>query len=338
MSLMIPWQFTAVQGDFPAPSVPEAGRALMPDASTLGEGLGMILRDLLPMIRPDLYEATRVCLAVIAAVMIVSVVQTASKELRSVCDLSATTAVAATLLLSTNSMIRLGTDTIVEMVEYGKLLLPVMTTALAAQGSVGTSAALYAATTAVISLIGTVFSRLLLPMVYLFLALAVAAGATGQEMLKQLRNLMKTGVSWFLKTVLTVFTTYMGLTGVIGGTTDSAAAKVTRTAISTAVPVVGGILSDASETVLLSVAMAKNAAGLYGIFALLAIFLGPFLKIGCQFLLLKATAAVCGIFASKSMMELIGDFSTAMGLLLGITGSVCLLLLISTVCFLKGVA
>lgn len=329
---------TAASGDFTAPVVPEAGRALMPNATTLAEGLGMILRDLLPLIRPDLYEASRVCLAVIAAVMIVSTVQSFSKELRSVCNLTASTAVSAALLLSANSMIRLGTDTIVQMVEYGKLLLPVMTTAMAAQGSVTTSTALYAATMAVISLIGTTFSKLLLPMIYLYLAMAVAAGATGQDMLKQMRELLKTVVSWFLKTVLTVFTTYMGLTGVIGGTTDSVAAKMTRAAISTAVPVVGGILSDASQTVLLSVAMAKNAAGLYGIFALLSIFLGPFLKIGCQYLLLKATAAICGIFGSKPIMELIGDFSTAMGLLLGITGSVCLLLLISTVCFLKGVA
>ena len=39
----------------------------------------------------------------------------------------------------------------------------------------------------------------------------------------------------------------------------------------------------------------------------------------------------------RELTELIGDFSTAMGLLLAMTGSECLLLLISTVCFLKGV-
>ena len=37
------------------------------------------------------------------------------------------------------------------------------------------------------------------------------------------------------------------------------------------------------------------------------------------------------------IVKLIGDFSTAMGLLLAMTGSECLLLLISPVCFLKGV-
>ena len=323
---------------FTAPNVPESGKALMPNASTLSEGLSMILQDVIPLIRPDLYEASKVCLAVIAAVMITSVIQSFSKSQKGVCDIVGTASIAATLLLSANSMIRLGSDTVVEMTEYGKLLIPVMTAALAAQGAIGTSAALYTATMGIISLIGTAMSKLLLPMIYLFLALATASGATGQDMLKQFRNMLKDGISWFLKTVLTIFTTYMGLTGIISGTTDNTAAKITKAAISSVVPVVGGILSDASESVLASAAMTKNAVGLYGLFAILAVFLNPFIKIGCHYLLLKATGAVCAIFGSKTMTELIGDFSTAMGLLLGITGSVCLLLLISTICFIRGVS
>lgn len=323
---------------FTAPNVPESGKALMPNASTLSEGLSMILQDVIPLIRPDLYEASKVCLAVIAAVMITSVIQSFSKSQKEVCDIAGTASIAATLLLSANSMIRLGSDTVVEMTEYGKLLIPVMTAALAAQGAIGTSAALYTATMGIISLIGTAMSKLLLPMIYLFLALAIASGATGQDMLKQFQNMLKDGISWFLKTVLTIFTTYMGLTGIISGTTDNTAAKITKAAISSVVPVVGGILSDASESVLASAAMTKNAVGLYGLFAILAVFLNPFIKIGCHYLLLKATGAVCAIFGSKTMTELIGDFSTAMGLLLGITGSVCLLLLISTICFIRGVS
>ena len=102
-------------------------------------------------------------------------------------------------------------------------------------------------------------------------------------------------------------------------------------------PVVGSILSDASEAVLLSAGIAGNAAGIYGIFAVLAIFLVPFLKIGVHYLVLKGTFVVCGIFSSRGMGTLLGDFSTAMGLLLAMTGSACLIQLISTVCFLKGV-
>ena len=174
-------------------------------------------------------------------------------------------------------------------------------------------------------------------MAYLYLGLAAANSATGESMLKRIKELLKWVMNWCLKTVLTVFTAYMGITGVISGTTDAAVVKATKTAISTAVPVVGGVLSNAAETVLAGAALMKNAAGIYGILAVLAIFLEPFLRIGIHYLMLKVTAAVTGIFGCKEMTDLIGDFSETMGFLLAMTGSVCVLLLISTVCFLKGV-
>ena len=167
--------------------------------------------------------------------------------------------------------------------------------------------------------------------------MSAANSATGEALLKRIRDLLKWVMSWCLKTVLTVFTTYMGLTGVVSGTADAAAVKAAKTAISAAVPVVGGILSNATESVLVGAGLMKNVAGIYGIFAVLAIFLEPFLKIGIHYLMLKLTAAACGVFGCKEMTDLIGDFSEAMGLLLAMTGSVCLMLLISMVCFLKGV-
>ena len=103
------------------------------------------------------------------------------------------------------------------------------------------------------------------------------------------------------------------------------------------VPVVGGILADASEAVLVGAEVMKNAAGIYGILAIIAIFIVPFLEIGMQYLTLKATAAVTRVFGVKYLSDLIGDFSGTMGLLFGMTGAVCLMLLISTICFMKGV-
>lgn len=321
-----------------APEVPSAGAEYMPeDTASFGEGLTELIRKVIPALRPDLAEACRISMAVIAAVLMVSVLQTFSDSTKNVSDLAGAATISAVLLLSTNSLIRLGTEMITEMSEYGKLLLPVMTAAMAAQGNVTTSAALYGGTAVFNSFLSNLISRLLMPMVYLYLALAAANGAVGEELLKKLRDMIKNLVSWCLKTVLTIFTTYMGITGVISGTTDAAALKATKVTISTFVPVVGSILSDASEAVLVSAGLAKSAAGLYGIFAVLAVFVAPFCRIGLHYLLLKATAAICGVFGTKRMSELTGDFSTAMGLLLGMTGSACLLQMISTVCFMKGV-
>ena len=212
-----------------------------------------------------------------------------------------------------------------------------MTTAMAAQGGISSSTALYSGSVLFDAILSGLISSVLIPMIYLFLALSVANRALGEKMLKKMADLIRGMVSWCLKTVLTIFTTYMSITGVISGTTDAAALKTTKVTISTVVPVIGGILSDSSEAILVSAGIMKNAAGVYGILAVLAIIIGPFLKIGTHYLLLKMTAAVCSILGEKGPVELIDDFSSAMGLLLGMTGAMCLLILISTVCFMKGV-
>lgn len=319
-----------------APHVPESGEALMPRAETFREGVIQILSDLLPLLRPDLAEALQICICVFAVVMLCALVCGLRENLKPTANLAAAVGAAGLLLRSSSSLIALGAATVEELTEYGKLLLPVMSAGMAAQGLPGTSAAIYGATAAVSTILGRCIARLFVPMLYVYLALAMASAALGEEMLKGLKELVKKAVNWALKTVLTLYTTYIGITGAVSGTTDAVTLKATKAVISTFVPMVGGILSDASEAVLVGAGLAKNAAGIYGIFAILAVFLDPFLRIGVHCLLLKGTAELCGIFAEKQVTELIRDFSGAMGLLLGMTGAVCLLLLIGTICFLRG--
>ena len=321
-----------------APEIPASAQQWMPDkADTFAEGLMEILRDAIGLLRPDIMEASGVCLGIIAAALIVSILQTFSGSVKKTGELAGAVSISLLLLSSTNSLIHLGAETVTELSEYGKLLLPVMTTALAAQGGITSSAALYAGTAAFDTVLMSLIRSLMIPMIYLYLAMAAANSAVGENTLKKLRDFLKWLMTWTLKIILYVFTGYMGITGVISGTTDAATLKATKLTISGMIPIVGGILSDASETILVSAGVVKNAAGIYGILAILALCLEPCLKIGIHYLVLKAASAIAGIFAPKSLSELISDFSTAMGMMLAITGSVCLLLLISTVCFLKGV-
>ena len=321
-----------------APEVPEAGAEIMPDdTQNFGDALKALIRKAVSGIRPDLREASQTSVTVLCTVMILSVLQTFSGNAKKTADAAGTLLTASVLCMSANSLIRLGSDTVTELSEYGKLLLPVMTAAMAAQGGATSSAVLYTGTAAFDLLLSNLITKLLVPMVYLFLALAVANSALGEDVLKKMRDLIKWFIGWSLKILLTVFTTYISISGVVSGTTDAVALKATKMTISSFVPVVGGILSDASEAVLVSAGLVKNAAGIYGILAVLAVFLSPFLKTGIHYIFLKLTAAICAMFGTKQLTDLIEDFTAAMGFLLAMTGSACLLLLISTICFLKGI-
>ena len=155
---------------------------------------------------------------------------------------------------------------------------------------------------------------------------------------QNVRNFVKWLMTWSLKILLYIFTGYMGITKVISGSTDAAKLKAAKLTISGMVPVVGGILSDASEAVLVGAGVMKNAVGVYGLLAVAAIWITPFLRIGVQYLLLKLTAGLCQVFEVKKVSGVIQDFSAAMGFLLAMTGTACILLLVSTVCFMKGVS
>jgi stage III sporulation protein AE len=186
-------------------------------------------------------------------------------------------------------MIRLASDSIHTLSDYGKLLLPVMTTALAAQGGIQTSTALFTATALFDTVLCTLIRQILVPMIYVYLALGITACVTNQTLIKQLKGFMKWAASWCLKLLMYIFTGYISITGVVAGTTDAAALKATKITISGMIPVVGGILSDASESVIVGAAALKNGIGVYGLLAIIAVTVGPFLQIGSHYLLLKLT-------------------------------------------------
>ncbi len=323
--------------EFTAPTAPADVEQMLPaETESFSEGLWKIFQDSIQKLHPEVAAAAGCCVALIAVALLSSLFNAVPGEQKRVVRLVSAIAVGTILVSQSNTMVRLCVDTIEEMSEYGKLLLPVMTGALAAQGGTTGATALYAGTVAFDTALTVLITKLLIPLIYLFLALAIANAATGAELLKKLRDFLKWLMSWSLKTILYVFTGYMTITGVISGTTDASLVKATKLTISGIVPVVGGILSDASETIILSAGVMKNAVGIYGLLVIGAIWLTPFLQIGVQYLLLKLTAAVCGVFGVKEASDVIGDFSGAMGILLAMAGAVCFILLVSTICFMKG--
>ena len=325
--------------DFSAPEAPDAAAELLPEeADTFAEGLWSVLSAGAKLAAPSLTEAARCCLRVLGAALLVALVRELAPGLpKQALELAGVAAAAALLLEPSMSLIELGTEAVAELREYWKLLLGVLAAALAATGGVSTSTALYVGTAFFDALLGAAVTAVFLPMLWMLLALSIARAAVGDSILAKLSELLKWLMAWTLKLSIYLFTGYMAITGVVSGTADAAAGKAARIAISGAVPVVGGMLSDAADAVLLSAAALGSGAGVWGILTVAALFCAPAVKIGCQYLMLRLTAAVGESLGGGRCAALAGDFAGAMGLLLALVSTQTVLLLISSVCFLKGV-
>lgn len=303
---------------------------------SFGQGLWTVIKAGIEKFAPDLTAAAGSCMALIAVVLLASVLNATPGNSKKVVRYVTILALTTIMLGQANTLINLCADTVRQISDYGKLLLPVMTAALAAQGGTTEATALYAGTALFNTILSSIISKLLIPLVFIFLALAAANSATGEDLLKKLRDFVKWLMTWSLKTILYIFTGYLSITGVVAGTADAAAIKAAKLTISGVVPVVGGILSDASEAVIVGAGVMKNAVGVYGLLVVAAILIMPFLRIATQYLMLKLTASICSVFGVKEASGLIEDFSGAMGVLLGMTGTVSFLMLISTICFMRG--
>lgn len=244
---------------------------------------------------------------------------------------AAALAITAVAVADANTLIGLGNAVIEKMELFSKVLLPTVTAAAAASGSPGGAAARQLAAMLFSDLLMTLISRLLLPLVYAYIAACTAYAAIGNEGLKRISAMLKWVVTSLLTTVLLAFVGYLTVSGVIAGTTDAVTIKAAKFTVSSMVPVVGGILSDAAETVLAGAGILKNSVGVFGMLAVLGMCVIPFLQLGVHYLMYKITAALSATVADSRIAGLIDGIGGAFGLVLGMTGACALLLLVSLV-------
>lgn len=317
-------------------SAPEAAEELLEDADLSAGGITGALAGLVQSLGDQVGEVVRQRVRGAAAILLVVVLCGAAEGffqgsgMKSPVFLPMAGALSVTLLAagSLDSLMGLGASTIDDLSTFSQALLPTLAAAAAASGAITTATAQQVATVFFVDLLVRLIDQVLLPMVYLYIGVVTAA-CLPENRLGALADGLKKLVTWLLTGTVLAFTLYLSVVRVITGSADAVTVKVAKAAISGVVPVVGGIISDASETVLAGAGMLKNTIGVFGTLAILAACAYPFLQLGVQYLLYKLTAFLAGVVGAPGLCKLIDGLGGAFGLILGMTGSCAVLLLVS---------
>lgn len=258
-----------------------------------------------------------------------AVLRTPESPMRRFLPMAGAAAIAVLSLGSMKSLLGLGTQTIEELDVFSKALLPTLAAAVAASGGIVSAGVKQVATAFFAELLITLIRNVFMPLVYVCAAAAAAEAMLPGHGLGRIGKGVSKAVTWVLTGALILFTGYLAVSGALSGSSDALTAQLTKNAISTAVPVVGGIISDAAGSVLAGALVLKNAVGAFGMLAVIAICLLPFLRLAVQYLLYKLTAFLAATVGSAPLVGLIDALGSAFGLVLGMAGCCSLLLLIS---------
>lgn len=339
LTLLLCGQACALHSTLPAElerAAPEVANLLTEDAESgygLAQGASILLRDALSDLREYLFAGVRSLAGILVAVVLLGVVESSAGGGISARHINLIGAlyISAVSAGDMNTLIGLGRDTVAQVSTLSKVLIPALAATTAAAGGVASASVRQVTTVFFADILLTVMDRLLLPLLYLYIAAAVANAVLEQDAMDGIASLLKKGIGWALGVLLGLFTAYLSISGAIAGAVDEQTVRAAKSVVSTAVPVVGGILAEAAESVLAGAGVLRAMIGAFGALAVLSLCLLPFLRLGSQYLVYQLAVFVANAAGPKKMGKLLSMLGDAFALVLAMTGASALILIISLV-------
>ncbi len=239
-------------------------------------------------------------------------------------------AISAAAAGNIRSFIGMAEEAISGMNDFSTVLFPTLAASVAASGSPVGAVVRHSASVLFSSTFISLISSILVPLLYTYIASATANAAIENAPIGKICSFLEWIISGALKVILTVFLAYITVSGFVASTGDMAGVR-TISAISGAVPVVGGILSNATGAILSGAKVLKNAVGIFGLLSVMSICLTPCLVLAVNYFTFKITSALLSPICEVKTGELVGKIGTAFGIMLAITASCALLMFIAII-------
>ena len=208
--------------------------------------------------------------------------------------------------------------------------IPVFTTAMTVSGKPASSLLYNTFLFSAVQVIAQIASAFLVPLLAIYLAFCMVGSVSDYIKIDGIASSVKKTVIWTLGFLLTIFVGILSLQGLVANSADTVATKAAKFVIGSAIPVVGGALSEAFNSLQGCMGLMKSTVGVFGILVCLFIFLPGIINILLLMLALNLAAGLGEMFQVERVPQLLKAASSALSLMLGILLCFAMLLIIST--------
>lgn len=219
--------------------------------------------------------------------------------------------------------------------DFSTVLLPCLAGTSVLAGATISSGVKYTAAALFMNLLLNFSNTILIPLISAYLIFVVGYAVFNQKLLSVLANFIR----WGCKTALTVstiiFTAYINVAGLIGSAGDLFSVRITKTALQTALPVVGSILSGAADSIVAGATLVRNSVGVFGLLSVFVILLFPFSNLAVRYLVFQIIARLAELFPNRRFSDLLEGIAGAYGMLLGVIGSGFIMIFLTFISFMQ---
>ena len=223
-------------------------------------------------------------------------------------------------MLTINSFVlalNLGKKTVVQMVDFMQIILPILLTLMTVVSGPNTKLLFHPVVLGTVSVIGFIIKNVVFPLILFSFIIGIISNISEKVQFSQLSKLIRQIIVGIVTGSLTIFIGVITVFG-IGSKVDGMTIRTAKFAVDNLVPIVGKFLSDAVETVVSCSAIVKNGIGVVGLIAIFLICIIPIIKIIVLILTYKTLGAIVQPIASENIVKFFDEVGK--GLLLVMIG------------------
>lgn len=241
-----------------------------------------------------------------------------SSSLTAVLNSVATLTVSIILIQPVCQTIEYSTTIIKLSSDFMLIFIPVMAGIMLTMGQSLQAAGSYTMVMGAGTAVSQISNNILVPLLNTFLGISVVSGISQRVNLSGFCELINKVLKWVLTFTMSVFTAILTMQSIISSSADSAGVKATRFAISSFVPLVGGALSEAYQTVRGCMGMLKSGVGVFAILATGTIYLPAIISCLLWLAAINIAIALAGVFDMGDIIKLLKSVTTVINSLIAI--------------------
>lgn len=216
-----------------------------------------------------------------------------------------------------------------EMTSFMYATSPLLFGLLISGGNIFSEGMLKPVVLLLIQITSVLMKNVFLPAILFSSVISLVNNLSDQQRLRKLSDFIRKTAVWGMGLTMTLFIALIAIQGPIGAAVDGISGKAAKLALGTFIPVVGGYLADAADTVIGCTLLVRNAAGIASMFALIVICIFPLLKMASVLIMFRIAGALSEIVCDKRISEGISSIADSISHMLGITAATAFLFLIS---------
>lgn len=287
------------------------------------------------MLKSNIYEPVRILLSVIGIILISAAFDTlknnsSSASLDGVLSVISTLCVISVLAVPMLNLISELSQTIENAGNFMLFYVPVISVLIITGGQHISGSTFYAVMIYISNAILQIASNIIVPLLKSILSLSIVSSVSDKVSLEGFVSLFKKAVKWILCFCMSLFVAFMTMKSIVSVSEDTISNKVVKFAINNFVPLVGGALSDAYQTVVSCVGVLKSGVGVAAMIAIFAIFLPALLKCAVWQCVVSVSSAVCEVFGIKKTGNLLKSLSSVLSCISAILLSIMVIYIVST--------